>query len=158
MDADFSHQPSYLPAMLAVVEGGADMVLGSRYVAGGEVKNWSWKRRLISQCGSLYARTILGMPIADCTGGFKCFRSDVLRTITVESLEANGYGFQIEMIYRCYQAGFRIVEIPIVFPDRVAGSSKMSQEIVREAALMVWRLRFSQAARKPSTATNQRHA
>jgi dolichol-phosphate mannosyltransferase len=158
MDADFSHQPGYLPTLLAAVEGDADVALGSRYIAGGAVENCSWARQLISQAGSLYARMILGMPIADCTGGFKCFRADVLRQIRVESLDANGYGFQIEMNYRCYKSGLRIVELPIIVPNRVAGTSKMSQEIIREAALMVWRLRFSQNTWNESPVAHQRHA
>jgi dolichol-phosphate mannosyltransferase len=143
MDADFSHQPDYLPVLLAVAERAADVALGSRNVPGGRVENWSWKRKLISKGGSLYARTILGMPIRDCTGGFKCFRADVLRRIDLDSITSNGYAFQVEMNYRCHQAGFRIHELPIVFPDRVHGQSKMSQRIVWEAAAMVLKLRCS---------------
>ncbi len=143
MDADFSHQPRYLPVLLAVAERAADVALGSRNVPGGRVENWSWVRKLISRGGSLYARTILGMPVRDCTGGFKCFRAGVLQQIDLDSIGSNGYAFQVEMNYRCHQAGFRLHEIPIVFPDRVAGQSKMSQQIVWEAAGMVLRLRFS---------------
>lgn len=145
MDADFSHQPRYLPQLLALAEGEADVALGSRNVPGGRVENWSLLRQLISRGGSLYARTILGMPIMDCTGGFKCFRAEVLRRIGLEGIRANGYGFQVEVNYRCHQAGFRVRELPIVFPDRVAGRSKMSRRIVLEAALMVWRLRLAPA-------------
>lgn len=143
MDADFSHQPRYLPVLLAVAERAADVALGSRNVPGGRVENWSWLRKLISRGGSLYARTILGMPVRDCTGGFKCFRASVLQQIDLNSIGSNGYAFQVEMNYRCHQAGFRLHELPIIFPDRVAGQSKMSQRIVWEAAAMVLRLRFS---------------
>lgn len=145
MDADFSHQPHYLPALLACAEGEADVALGSRNVPGGRVENWSLARQAISRGGSLYARTILGMPVRDCTGGFKCFRSEVLRRIDLDTIGSSGYAFQVEMNYRCHQAGFRIKELPIVFPDRVAGSSKMSRRILVEAALMVLRLRFAPA-------------
>lgn len=142
MDADFSHQPRYLPALLTCAEWEADVAIGSRNVSGGRVENWSRLRRLISRCGSLYARTILGIPVYDCTGGFKCFRAEVLRSLDLDGIQANGYGFQVEMNFRCHQAGFRIKELPIVFPDRVAGHSKMSFNIVLEAALLVLRLRL----------------
>jgi dolichol-phosphate mannosyltransferase len=143
MDADFSHRPHYLPVLLAVAERAADVALGSRNVPGGRVENWSLARKLISKGGSLYARTILGMPVRDCTGGFKCFRAEVLRGIDLDSITSNGYAFQVEMNYRCHQAGYRIHELPIVFPDRVHGQSKMSQRIVWEAAAKVWKLRLS---------------
>ena len=143
MDADFSHQPRYLPVLLAVAERAADVALGSRNVPGGRVENWSWVRKLISKCGSLYARTLLGMPVRDCTGGFKCFRAGVLQQIDLDAIGSNGYAFQVEMNYRCHQAGFRLHELPITFPDRVAGQSKMSHKIVWEAAAMVLKLRFS---------------
>jgi dolichol-phosphate mannosyltransferase len=143
MDADFSHQPRYLPVLLAVAERAADVALGSRSVPGGRVENWSWARKVISRGGSLYARAILGMPVRDCTGGFKCFRAEVLKQIDIDAIGSNGYAFQVEMNFRCHQAGFRLHEIPIVFPDRVAGQSKMSQKIVIEAAAMVWKLRLS---------------
>jgi len=146
MDADFSHQPHYLPQLLSCAEHDADVALGSRNVPGGRVENWSWVRKLISKGGSLYARTILDMPVYDCTGGFKCFRADVLQHIDLNSIRSSGYAFQVEMNYRCHQAGFRIREIPIVFPDRVAGSSKMSRQIVLEAALMVLKLRLTEGA------------
>jgi len=142
MDADFSHQPHYLPQLLGRAEQRADLVLGSRNVAGGRVENWSLLRQAISKCGSLYARTILGMSVRDCTGGYKCFRAEVFRQINLDAIRSNGYSFQIEMNYRCHQAGLRIEEIPIVFPDRVAGCSKMSRRIIVEAAMMVWKLRF----------------
>jgi dolichol-phosphate mannosyltransferase len=144
MDADFSHQPHYLPVMLKLAELEADVVLGSRNVKGGSVENWSRLRQLISRGGSLYARTILGMAIYDCTGGFKCFRASALaQVLNVTSIRSNGYAFQVEMNYRCHQAGLRILEIPIIFPDRVAGQSKMSHRIIFEAARMVLALRLS---------------
>jgi len=143
MDADFSHKPRYLPVLLAVAERAADVALGSRNVPGGRVENWSWARKLISRGGSLYARTILGMPVRDCTGGYKCFRAEVLRQIDLDTITSNGYAFQVEMNFRCHQAGFRLHELPIVFPDRVAGQSKMSQQIVWEAAAKVLRLRLT---------------
>lgn len=143
MDADFSHQPHYLPVLLSQAETQADVVLGSRNIPGGRVENWSWVRQLISKGGSWYARTILELPVHDCTGGFKCFRANVLQQLGLDAIRSNGYSFQVEMNYRCHQAGFRIREVPIVFPDRVAGKSKMSRRIIWEAALMVWKLRLS---------------
>lgn len=141
MDADFSHQPRYLPILLTIAEREADVVLGSRNVPGGSVENWSALRKIISRGGSLYARALLGMPVHDCTGGFKCFRAAVLQRIGLDTIRSNGYAFQVEMNYRCHQAGFRIRETPITFPNRVAGASKMSKKIVLEAAIMVWQLR-----------------
>lgn len=145
MDADFSHQPRYLPQLLGRAEREADLVLGSRNVPGGRVENWSLARQLLSKGGSLYARAVLGMPVRDCTGGFKCFRAEVLRSLDLDHIGSSGYAFQVELNYRVHQAGFRISELPIIFPDRVAGSSKMSRRIVLEAALMVLRLRFAPA-------------
>ncbi len=133
----------YLPALLDAAERGADVVLGSRSVPGGRAENWSWVRKAISRGGNLYARAILGLPVHDCTGGFKCFRAAVLRQIDLDAIRSNGYAFQVEMNYRCHQAAFRIREIPIVFPNRVAGQSKMSWRIVWEATVIVWRLRLS---------------
>lgn len=141
MDADFSHDPKYLPAFLAAIEKN-DLVLGSRYVPGGGVKNWGLLRKFISRGGSLYARTILGLSLRDLTGGFKCFRRQVLETIDLDSVKSNGYSFQIEMTYRARCQGFRICETPIVFEDRTAGKSKMSRKIFLEAVLMVWKLRL----------------
>lgn len=152
MDADFSHQPDYLPQLLARAETVADVVLGSRNVAGGKVENWSLLRQLISKGGSWYARLVLGMDIHDCTGGFKCFRAEVLRSLDLNGIKATGYGFQVELNYRCHQAGYRLEELPIVFPDRVAGVSKMSSAIVLEAALVVWKLRFGTASQEPQRA------
>jgi dolichol-phosphate mannosyltransferase len=142
MDADFSHQPCYLPRLLAAAEHDADVVLGSRNVPGGRAENWTWLRAALSRGGSFNARAVLGLPIRDCTGGFKCFRADALRQIRLDAIRSNGYAFQIELNYRCFQAGLRIQEVPIVFPNRVAGYSKMSWRIVWEAAVMIWRLRL----------------
>ena len=141
MDADFSHDPKYLPAFLAAIET-HDLVLGSRYVPGGGVKNWGLLRKFISRGGSLYARTILGLSLRDLTGGFKCFRRQVLESIDLDAVKSNGYSFQIEMTYRARCKGFRICETPIVFEDRTAGKSKMSRKIFLEAVLMVWKLRM----------------
>src|SRR6266568_616875 len=124
MDADFSHDPKYLPELLHVARTGADLALGSRYVAGGGTINWGVARQLISKGGSFYARTILGIPIRDVTGGFKCFRRRVLEALDLSTVNAQGYGFQIEMTYRALKHGFRVVEVPIVFVDRRVGQSK----------------------------------
>ncbi len=141
MDADFSHDPKYLPAMLAATED-ADHAVGSRYVPGGGTENWSLARRLISRGGGLYARTILGLPVNDPTAGFNCLRRETLEAIDLDDIRSNGYVFQIEMKYRVHLAGLRIREVPIVFPDRVAGTSKMSPDIAREALVKVWQLRW----------------
>ena len=146
MDADFSHDPKYLPDFLAAIET-HDLVLGSRYVPGGGVKNWGLLRKLISRGGSLYARTILGLSLRDLTGGFKCFRRDVLAAIDLDEVKSNGYSFQLEMTYRAARMGFRIAETPIVFEDRTAGKSKMSRKIFLEAVVMVWRLRLDSRIR-----------
>jgi dolichol-phosphate mannosyltransferase len=143
MDADLSHDASYLPHFVRLIEDGADLVLGSRYVKGGGVENWTPARKVISRGGCLYAQLILGLPFHDLTGGFKCFRRRVLETIDLDSIDTKGYGFQIEMTYRAYQLGFKIVELPIIFVDRKVGESKMSNDIVVEAMVNVWRLRFS---------------
>jgi dolichol-phosphate mannosyltransferase len=143
MDADLSHEASYLPHFIRLIEQGHDLVLGSRYVKGGGVENWGLARRVISRGGCLYAQTILGLPYHDLTGGYKCFRREVLETLDLEAIGASGYGFQIEMTYRAHQAGFSIAELPIIFVDRKVGESKMSKHIVLEAMLMVWRLRLS---------------
>jgi dolichol-phosphate mannosyltransferase len=136
MDADFSHDPSYLPRLLEAAED-ADLVLGSRYVAGGGVRDWGLVRRLMSRGGGLYARTILGIGVRDLTGGFKCIRREVLEAIDLPSVRAEGYVFQIEVTYRAVLAGFRVTEIPIVFADRKAGESKMSSRIALEAMWLV---------------------
>lgn len=143
MDADFSHDPSVLPRLLTLCQGEADVAVGSRWVDGGGVRGWPLHRRLISKAGSLYARTVLGVPLRDLTAGFKCWRREVLQAIDLDGVAATGYAFQIEMTYRALQAGFRVVEHPIVFPDRERGTSKMSMAIFGEAALAVLRLRLS---------------
>ena len=142
MDADFSHQPRFLPDFLRVARD-HDLVIGCRYMPGGGTENWPWTRELISRGGNTYARLVLGLPFTDLTGGFKCFRRKTLEGIDLDGIEAVGYGFQIELTYRVHRAGFRIGQVPIIFPDRTAGQSKMSGAIFREAALGVWKLRFS---------------
>ncbi len=150
MDADFSHQPRYLLSLLAVAEHEADVAIGSRNILGGGVENWSPMRQFISKGGSFYARTILNLGIQDCTGGFKCFRAQVLQSIDFAMIHSNGYAFQIEMSYRAQEKGFRFKEIPIIFPDRVAGRSKMSKTIVFEAAWRVLNMRLQTGAYKPA--------
>jgi dolichol-phosphate mannosyltransferase len=145
MDCDFSHDPKYLPVLLARARAGADLVLGSRYVDGGGTVNWGPLRKLISRGGSLYARTILGVGVRDLTGGFKCFRRRVLEALDLDSVSAQGYGFQIEMTYRAVKQGFRVEEVPIVFVDRRVGQSKMSKKIFLEALTLVWKLRLGGA-------------
>lgn len=142
MDADFSHEPHDLPRLLEAAQD-ADLVLGSRYVEGGVVADWGMARRLISRGGSAYARRILGLEIRDLTGGFKCFRREVLEGIDLPTVRSHGYAFQVELTYRAVRAGFRVREIPIVFRDRRLGRSKMSWRIAAEAMLLVPRLRRS---------------
>jgi dolichol-phosphate mannosyltransferase len=141
MDADFSHDPGYLPRLIAATER-ADLAIGSRYVPGGGITEWGPMRRFISRGGSAYARAALGLPIKDLTGGFKCFRRIVLETIDLDTIEARGYAFQVETTYRAIRAGFRVVEVPIVFKDRADGTSKMSKAIVAEAMWRVPAMRF----------------
>jgi dolichol-phosphate mannosyltransferase len=140
MDADFSHEPERLPALLDASHE-ADLVLGSRYVPGGGTRNWGLARRLLSRGGSVYARTILGVGVHDLTGGFKCFRREVLERIDLPTVTSAGYAFQIELTWRALRAGFRVVEVPIVFADRRVGQSKMSRAIVLEALWKVWLIR-----------------
>jgi len=147
MDCDFSHKPEYLPDFLDKIRE-ADVVLGSRYVKGGGVENWPLLRKIISLGGSLYARIILGLKIKDLTGGFKCFRRRVLETVDFDNLITGGFGFQIEMTYRAVKLGFKVVETPILFPDRVVGKSKMSRKILFEALLNIWKLRFTKVVPK----------
>ena len=142
MDADFSHDPKYLPVLLATARE-ADLVLGSRNVPGGGTVNWGAGRRLLSRGGSFYARTILGLAVRDLTGGFKCFRREVLEAIDLPSVQCSGYAFQIELTFRAARKGFRIREVPIVFHDRRVGHSKMSRRIVLEAISKVWSIRLS---------------
>jgi dolichol-phosphate mannosyltransferase len=142
MDADFSHNPERLPGFLEAIKS-ADLVLGSRYQNGQiNVVNWPISRLFLSYSANIYARRVTGLRVFDATGGFKCFRRRVLESIDLGDVKSNGYAFQIEMTYRAWKRGFRIVEIPIVFVDRTEGSSKMSKKIVREAVWMVWRLRW----------------
>lgn len=144
MDSDFSHDPKDLARLLEVVrEGRADVALGSRYVAGGAVLDWGLLRRIISRGGSLYAAVILGLTVRDLTGGFKCFRADVLEAIDLPSVRAYGYAFQVELTNRAIRHGFRVVEVPITFRDRLRGKSKMSAKIAVEAMFLVPRLRRS---------------
>jgi dolichol-phosphate mannosyltransferase len=140
MDADFSHNPKYLRSFMEAAQS-YDVVLGSRYIAGGGVTNWNLTRRIISRGGSLYSRLILGLPIKDLTGGYKCFRREVLEQIALDDVKSNGYSFQIELTYRAFLKNFRIQEVPIVFEERAAGNSKMSRKIFMEAIWMVWKLR-----------------
>jgi dolichol-phosphate mannosyltransferase len=142
MDADLSHDPADLPRLLAAVrDEGADVALGSRYVPGGGVTDWGLVRRLISRGGSWYARAILSLDVRDLTGGFKCFRREVLETIDLPTVRSHGYAFQVELTYRAVQAGFRVVEVPIVFRDRAEGQSKMSWRIAAEAFWLLPQLR-----------------
>lgn len=142
MDADGSHDPKYLPTMLALAEDGADVVIGSRYVPGGGTENWGIGRQVISRGGGLYARTVLGLDVRDVTAGFICWRRAALEAIELSTITSNGYSFQIEMKYRAHKKGLRLVETPIVFVDRRVGQSKMSRAIFAEALLKVWALRF----------------
>jgi dolichol-phosphate mannosyltransferase len=141
MDADFSHDPKYIPDFLRTIEE-YDLVLGSRYISGVNVINWPIKRLLLSYYANVYTRIVTGLPVRDGTGGFKCFRREVLESIDLDAVRSNGYIFQIEVSMRVWKKGFRIKEIPIVFVDRLHGSSKMSKKIVREAVWKVWYLRL----------------
>jgi dolichol-phosphate mannosyltransferase len=142
MDADFSHNPDTLPEFLVAIKE-ADVVHGSRYQDGRvNVVNWPMSRLFLSYTANIYARAVTGLPIFDTTAGFKCFRRNVLESIDLNSVKSNGYAFQIEMSFRAWKRGFRLVEIPIIFVDRTEGVSKMSKKIVREAVWMVWRLRW----------------
>jgi dolichol-phosphate mannosyltransferase len=142
MDADGSHDPKYLPQMLALAEDGADVVVGSRYVPGGGTENWGLGRKIISRGGGLYARTVLGIDLRDVTAGFVCWRRAALEAIDLSTITSNGYSFQIEMKYRAVNRRLQVVETPIVFIDRRVGQSKMSRAIFVEALLKVWGLRF----------------
>ena len=150
MDADRSHDPADLPRLVAAAAG-SDLVLGSRYVPGGGTVGWPLGRRLLSRLGGRYARAVLGVPIADLTGGFKVWRRGTLAALDLAGVRADGYGFQIETTYRALRQGARVTELPIVFADRVAGASKLSRRIVLEAAIVVWRLRF-EGRRRPVAA------
>jgi len=142
MDCDFSHSPGDVPRLIAALEG-ADLVLGSRYVPGGRVENWGLVRRFVSRFGSLYAQALLGLGVRDLTGGFKCYRRAVVEALPLDEIHSKGYAFQIETTYRALRLGFRVVEVPITFVDRVEGGSKMSNAIVAEAIWKVPALRLS---------------
>ena len=141
MDADYSHDPKEIKRFLEEINK-YDLIIGSRYIFGVRVINWPIRRLLLSYSANLYTRIITGMPVKDGTGGFKCFRRKVLESINLDAIHSNGYSFQIEMNYKAWKKGFKLVEIPITFVDRVEGTSKMSKKIVREAVFMVWKLRF----------------
>lgn len=141
MDADFSHDPAVLPVFLDAMAG-CDLVIGSRYLNGVSVVNWPIRRLILSYFASVYTRFVTGLRLMDCTSGFKCFRRATLEAIDIDSVKSDGYSFQIEMNFRCMEKGFNIKEVPIIFIDRHAGSSKMSRKIVREAIFMVWKLKL----------------
>ncbi|MCP4447016.1 MAG: polyprenol monophosphomannose synthase [Myxococcales bacterium] len=142
-DADFSHKPEYLPEFLALLDGEADVVVGSRRVGGGGVENWGVARRFISWGGSMYSRAVLQVPVRDLTGGFNGFRRDALQRIGLGDVSSTGYCFQVELKYRACKHGLRVVESPIIFPDRTRGESKMSSEIFMEAVTQIWKIRGS---------------
>ena len=142
MDADFSHDVAEVPHMLRLLERGYNVVIGSRYVSGGKTENWDWKRKLLSRSANIYARTILGIPIHDLTAGFHCFRKELLRAIDVNSMQSDGYAFQIELKCRFFRLGARMAEHPIVFHERREGKSKLDRRVVWEALWIPWRLRF----------------
>ncbi|MDP8238505.1 MAG: polyprenol monophosphomannose synthase [Candidatus Hatepunaea meridiana] len=148
MDADFSHDPNEIPNFLKAIKE-ADLVIGSRYIVGVNVVNWPLSRLLLSICASIYTRLITRIPVKDTTGGYKCFRRQVLETINLDDIQSGGYAFQVEMNWKTWMAGFRIKEIPIIFADRTIGQSKMSKAIVREAVLIVWKLGLAGLFRRP---------
>ncbi|HLY86761.1 MAG TPA: polyprenol monophosphomannose synthase [Gaiellaceae bacterium] len=148
MDADLSHDPAAVPRLIEACASGADVALGSRYVEGGGTEKWGRGRRIVSAGGSLYARTLLGLDVRDLTGGFKCFRREVLERIDLDAVTSKGYAFQIELTYRALRAGFRVVEVPIVFVDRTHGTSKMSRTIFLEAVARVPLLRLAALTRR----------
>jgi dolichol-phosphate mannosyltransferase len=158
MDADFSHDPRYLPDFLRAIED-ADLVIGSRYIRGGGTPSWSLIRRFISGGGNIFARFMLGIPVHDCTAGYRCYRRRVLETIDLDTIQSQGYAFQIEMVYRTRQHGFKIVETPIIFKDRRVGKSKMSRKIVIEGFTYVIRTRLGigqKSASSPSSSGNNK--
>jgi dolichol-phosphate mannosyltransferase len=149
MDSDLSHNPDDVPQFAeAAINQNADLVLGSRYSGGVRVINWPLKRLMLSRCAGIYVRLITGMPFTDPTGGYKCFRRRALQAINLDEIKSDGYSFQIEMTHRLWRDGFKIVEVPIVFTERMHGQSKLSRHIVREALLMVWRLWFQNGLRR----------
>jgi dolichol-phosphate mannosyltransferase len=149
IDADFSHDPHAIPLFLEKIRD-ADLVIGSRYVQGVTVVNWPLSRLILSVSANIYTRVVTGMPLHDATGGFKCFRREVLMALPLDQIKSDGYSFQIEMNFHAWKRGFRIIEIPILFTDRLVGASKMSRRIIWEAAFMVWKLRFASLRRRIS--------
>ncbi len=147
MDADFSHDPHAIPLFLEKIRD-SDLVIGSRYVQGVTVVNWPLSRLILSVSANIYTRIVTGMPLHDATGGFKCFRREVLMALPLDHIKSDGYSFQIEMNFHAWKRGFRIVEIPILFTDRLVGASKMSRRIIWEAAFMVWKLRLASLRRR----------
>jgi len=147
MDADFSHDPRVIPALLQALDN-FDLVVGSRYLHGVSVVNWPIRRLMLSYCATLYTRMITGLRLSDCTSGFKGFRREVLESFDLGTIRSDGYSFQIEMNFRCMEKGFRMGEVPIIFIDRHAGTSKMSKKIVREAVIMVWKLKLGSLLRR----------
>ncbi|MDQ3929470.1 MAG: polyprenol monophosphomannose synthase [Chloroflexota bacterium] len=158
MDADFSHDPAHLSQFMREIEGGADLVLGSRNIRGGGTRNWSLLRQIISKGGSLYAQVILFSPYRDLTSGFKAFRRQVLEALDLDSIQSNGYSFQIEVTHRAHQMGFKVKETPIIFHDRKVGTSKMNGKIVQEAMGVVWKIRLSKPARRRRVAATARRS
>src|SRR3990167_11347656 len=158
MDADFSHNPEDVPSLItAIKQQGADLAIGSRYVHGVRVINWPLRRLILSVGASYYVHWITGLPICDPTGGFKCWHRDTLEAINIETVQSNGYGFQIEMSHRAWRKGFSIIEVPIIFTDRFQGTSKMSMNIVIEAFFMVWRLLIQNGFRRHVKKTAKRN-
>lgn len=147
MDADFSHDPREIPNFLAAIAR-SDLVIGSRYIRGVNVINWPLRRLLLSYFANKYTQVVTGLPVKDCTGGFKCFRRQVLENIDLDNIRSNGYAFQIEMNFKAWRAGFKIQEIPIIFVDRIYGESKLSRKIMWEAIFLVWKLRFHSMLKK----------
>ena len=147
MDADFSHNPREIPNFLKKIEN-YDLVIGSRYMQGVRILNWPMQRLLLSYSANVYTRIITGLPLHDATGGFKCYRRKVLEAIDLDKIKSNGYAFQIEMSFKAWKKGFKLLEIPIVFLDRRSGDSKMSKNIIYEAAFMLWKLRFRSVLRR----------
>ncbi len=148
MDADFSHNPRYLPDFITAAKDN-DLIIGSRYVSGVNVVNWPMTRLLLSYFANLFARILTGIPVKDCTGGYKCFRRNILESMNFDRIASSGYSFQIELNFFAWKKGFRLKEIPIIFTDRQRGASKMSTKIVREALFLTWKLRLSFLFRKP---------
>jgi dolichol-phosphate mannosyltransferase len=156
MDADFSHDPRYLPDFLRAIED-ADVVIGSRYIVGGDTPNWSALRRIVSGSGNIFARLMLGIAVHDCTSGFRCYRRRVLASIDLDAVQSHGYAFQVELTYRVMMQGFQMVETPIVFMDRRCGKSKMSHAIILEALTYVLQTRLSQQAPPLAHASSTNH-